>query len=110
MKVININNAKHLCHSFNPFTSAILTNNNYLKLYPNPAKDYVTVEYRFSSPEKPIVLKIVDVLGKPVYNKTLNYRQDQLLIDTRTFAKGSYWISIYAGSEKIKTQSLQIDK
>lgn len=81
-----------------------------LKLYPNPAKNYFTVEYSFTSKDKPIVLKVTDVQGKIVYTKTLQYQQDELLIDAKAFQQGTYYVSIFAGKKVIKTKKLKSNK
>lgn len=81
-----------------------------LKLYPNPAKDYFTIEYSFTTNDKPIVLKVTDVQGKVVYTKQLQYKHDQLVINASTYSKGAYYISLFAGSQLIKSKSIQINK
>lgn len=81
-----------------------------LKLYPNPAKDYFTVEYSFTSKEKPIVFKVTDVQGKILYTKELQYKHDQLVIDASSYQNGTYYISLFAGNQLIKPKSIQINK
>lgn len=83
---------------------------DFLKLYPNPARDYFTVEYCFASDDKPMVLKVTDIQGKVVYTEKLRQKQNRLLIDSKNLETGMYYISIMAGKRLIKTQSVQVNR
>ncbi len=70
-------------------------------IYPNPAKDYVTIE--LSSSPKNIQLKIVNVLGQTVYKETIIASSGKTVkqINTSNFAKGVYSVVIETNTSKI---------
>ncbi len=58
----------------------VIEEENYLRCYPNPASDYITIKS-----EKPIALKIYDVAGKEFYHGITNS-----IISTKDFTIGFY--------------------
>jgi hypothetical protein len=70
-------------------------------IYPNPAKDNVTIE--LSSLIKNGELKIVNVLGETVYNETVIASSGKTTkqINTSNFAKGVYMVIVESNTAKI---------
>ncbi len=69
--------------------------NNGLKVFPNPAKDKLTIEL-FSSGIKisdNTLLVITDVSGKIVHKEKVN-QQNTLTVNTAPFANGMYFVSL----------------
>ncbi len=60
-------------------------------IYPNPASDIVNI--RFSS-NKNVSVKIFNILGDLVYNKSLTPKLNSLAIATDNFSKGIYIINV----------------
>jgi ABC-type taurine transport system substrate-binding protein len=73
----------------------------YLKVYPNPAKDFITIEYNTSNDKIQGVIEIIDESGRKVYNKNLGRQFDQIILDTRNFKSGSYIIRLASGDKYI---------
>ncbi len=60
-----------------------------LRVMPNPAEDYIIVEYNLEMQEEGII-SIADVTGKPVYSVQVSNPKDQLTLDTRNWKRGIY--------------------
>jgi hypothetical protein len=61
-----------------------------LKLMPNPAKDYIIVEYSFGMQQQDATVEITDMAAKPVYSVHAVNVKDQLTVDTRKWKRGVY--------------------
>jgi hypothetical protein len=61
----------------------------FIKVYPNPAKDFMMIAYELES-ETTATVKVSDINGKPFYSKVLHNRTDQFVIDTRQWKVGLY--------------------
>lgn len=66
-----------------------------IKLYPNPAKDYVTLEINSRS-ETEVHISVIDMQGKVLYinNSTLNTGTNKREITTTDFPAGIYIVNI----------------
>ncbi|MCT2562703.1 T9SS-dependent choice-of-anchor J family protein [Chryseobacterium herbae] len=82
-------------------TSTTETNSNYLTVYPNPTSEYIKVQAN-----KNVDLKLYDVSGKVVLEKT-NVAPDSP-VSVEKLAKGVYIISITEKGSEPKTQKLII--
>ncbi len=82
--------------------SEILGDNFAMAVYPNPAKDNVTVE--LSALTKNAQLKIIDVLGQTVYSETITASSSKSVkqINTSNFAKGIYSIVVETTTGKLQ--------
>ena len=77
--------------SVNGSFSSIVNNPTpkFLKVMPNPAKEYIILEYELEMQREGIV-EIADVTGKPVYSVQVSNPKDQMAIDTRKWKPGVY--------------------
>jgi len=80
----------------------------YLKVYPNPAKDFVTIEYNTWNDKTQGVIEVIDESGRKVFSKNLGRQFDQIIIDTRNFKPGNYIIRLVSGSKYIGTTNVII--
>jgi hypothetical protein len=64
-----------------------------LKVMPNPAKDYIIVEYELEAAGS-AVIEITDLTGKPVHSLQVANPKDQLTIDTRNWKTGTFIASL----------------
>ncbi len=90
--------------------AAILEKAPQINIFPNPAIDSFTIESSFSFAE-PTSLEIIDLTGRKIVIKTLNYLNNQT-IQVRlpsSIIPGQYYLEITSGSNKIIRQ-LQIGK
>ena len=77
--------------------------NNNVLVYPNPATDIVSIKLQTQVMEH---LKISDVKGSIVYTETLQSKQKQL--NTSSFAKGMYFITITTKNGAVAVKKLMI--
>jgi hypothetical protein len=86
------------------------TNNiSSLELYPNPAKEFVDVNFQ-SSLAVDGMLVISDVMGREVYKMTIHSNEHEYnsSIDLRGISKGVYFLTINQSGQKI-TKKLILD-
>jgi len=65
------------------------TEPRFLKVMPNPAADFIIVEYELEA-QGTGVIEITDLTGKPVHSVRTTNLKDQLTIDTRSWKPGTY--------------------
>jgi len=75
---------------------------NYLKIFPNPARDYIVVEYNMNvenyligNGQQNIILRLTDINGKLIRVQHLNRPKDQLVVNTKAFNPGVYICNLY---------------
>jgi len=88
-----------------------IINQNKLLIYPNPANDYVTIDYTISkSDAADLSILITDILGKQVYQEKLSYPQDEVIIMTNQLPQGQYFCILKDSNEVIKTDKFIVTK
>lgn len=88
-------------------------NGCYLKLFPNPAKQYVIAEYKVDKKiidQSDILLSITSIEGKNLQTRILDKLQDQVLIDASEFKTGTYLCAIKAGGKVLASRTFLIVK
>ena len=81
-----------------------------LLLYPNPANEYLIVEYAITKATGTSSLTITNVNGQIVYQEKLNYLQDELVIITNKLTQGQYFCTISNGTNTIRTEKFLLVK
>jgi hypothetical protein len=81
-----------------------------LKVYPNPANEFITIEYNAGSDVNQIMIEVIDEKGRLVYNTNLIRRIDQIIIDTRNFKSGNYIIRLVSGNKSIDNTNVIISR
>jgi hypothetical protein len=66
---------------------------NIIKVYPNPAKDYLVINFGNYSSMAGYEINIFDISGKSVYSSTINKANETIDLNTWT-VKGVYFIKI----------------
>ncbi len=74
----------------NPAFQLDLVSDIEIRAFPNPAKDYVTFEYRYSDQESSVSISIMDLSGRTIKELPLNNVKGQVLWDTRELPAGQY--------------------
>ncbi|MCF8299048.1 MAG: T9SS type A sorting domain-containing protein, partial [Saprospiraceae bacterium] len=92
-----------------------LENLKYLKIFPNPARDYIVVEYNTDvenyltdNGQQNIILRFTDINGKLIRVKHLNRAKDQLVINTKSFNTGVYICNLFVDGKLIDTSKFTI--
>jgi hypothetical protein len=92
----------HLAVTDTLIINAVLTgisapnNINTIKVFPNPAKDHLTINYGNYNSMNGYSIKIMNALAQTVYSSVIN--QQQISIDLSTWTgKGTYYINILNG-------------
>jgi hypothetical protein len=83
---------------------------NQIELYPNPANDRVSVNYRFGSLEATAQVSICDVRGKEVFRQSLKGTKGETDISTAQWSPGVYICKILDGNRLISVQKLVITR
>jgi len=81
----------------------------YLKIYPNPAHDYIIIDYSFEYYKKSLI-EITDING--IYIKTIEIKNEtnQLVIDTRKWNSGLYIATLKSNQKFIESVKFSIIK
>lgn len=69
------------------------SNEAFLRVYPNPANDYIVIEYHTGKPGSSIIA-ISDIMGRPVKQLALQKQTDQLVYITKNLVSGLYRCSL----------------
>jgi len=81
-----------------------------IKVYPNPGKDFVTLEYSLGDNYTSGLFEIIDQTGKIVKRGNLGRKTDQIVLDTRDLTRGYYYISLITGNNSVASTRFVISK
>jgi hypothetical protein len=96
------NNANELFNQKKELGNKDETEEEY-RLYPNPTKDYLTLEYLNDS-ETSKALRIFDIYGKMLKEQQLSLSDNHITINVSNYPKGVYFVQIQ-GKEEIEFSS-----
>ncbi len=91
-------------------TNNRLEEKEYMKVYPNPADKYITVEYSIATEDINVVLKVVNTESKIVFAKKLENPEDIILIDIRNFSQGNYIVYIEVQGKVVDSKVVSVTK
>ena len=77
-------------------------------VYPNPAKDYITINYDVIETTEPLALAVLDATGRLVQTLQLKGAANQVIIETNGIAAGTYHCNLVAGGTVLQTQKVSI--
>jgi len=66
----------------------------FLKVYPNPAHEFITIEYNSSTDKANVEVELSDESGRKVYSQQLVRQLDTIILDTRNYKSGSYFVTL----------------
>ncbi|MCD4694677.1 MAG: T9SS type A sorting domain-containing protein [Bacteroidales bacterium] len=81
---------------------------NIIKVYPNPAKDYVSFEYNLPPANKSAVIEIFNTQGIKVKNFILSNTSGTKVWDTRQTIAGMYYYHIRSENNVIQRGKIVI--
>ncbi|MEM7106450.1 MAG: T9SS type A sorting domain-containing protein [Bacteroidota bacterium] len=79
-------------------------------VYPNPARDYVTIEYKFPEYIEDFTIIVSDITGRTVLRKDEKGYVGQYLWDTRKVGQGIFFINILSGKSTMYSGKVAIEK
>lgn len=77
-----------------------------LAIYPNPATSYVTLAFRIADAPKDAVLVLRGVDGRELKRMPLKAQEGQQLLDTRSYAPGTYSVELLNDGGRIATERM----
>jgi len=72
-----------------------------LKVYPNPAGDYLVVEYPVQDETSPVTIKVVDNSGFLRLTTTMQFSTGSAVLDTRSLGTGTYICHVSANGKLV---------
>ncbi|MFW5762348.1 MAG: T9SS type A sorting domain-containing protein, partial [Cyclobacteriaceae bacterium] len=79
-----------------------------LNVFPNPADDYIVVDYNADGHNGIVLLSIIDLNGKPVFAEVQNMQRNQKVISTQDWKSGIYLVTVSVNGSTIKSRKLTI--
>lgn len=86
----------------------ILRNMTVSDIYPNPAKDIVSIDFDIPRDVETASVKIVNVLGSIVKEQSIERGSNKLSIDVSDLNDGIYFYSMFINEELYKTERLVV--
>lgn len=95
-----------------PNTKEELNNVLYnVNVYPNPAKDYTSLQWEIYDELKDARYSVVDLNGRELLNGILTGNKGEQVIDTRKLGQGVYIIGVYNNNEmKVNRKLIVVDE
>lgn len=85
-----------------------LSVNTYFNVYPNPAINYITLDYELNSTN--VNIQIIDVLGRVKYDSQNSHPVDQFSINTENWSEGMYYLIVKDNTGYLFSQNFIISK
>lgn len=82
----------------------------YVKVYPNPANNFITIEYNYGNTKLIGSINITDPSGKLVYSEEPDSSFDQIILDTHNFSPGNYVIQLVINKKTVCTAKFVISR
>ena len=84
------------------------SNNVYMDVFPNPAKDYIYVNYNIAHTSRTKSLAIVDQKGKKMQTISITNPKNNILIDTKSLPSGIYYLCLLVDETTMYTKKITI--
>ncbi|MBL7905536.1 MAG: T9SS type A sorting domain-containing protein [Bacteroidales bacterium] len=93
-----------------PKPSSFRNQTQMIRVFPNPGKDYVTIEYNLGDNYTSGTYEVADQSGRIVKRGNLGRKTDQVVLDTFDLTPGNYYISLISASTNIASARFVISK
>lgn len=77
-----------------------------IQLYPNPASTYTALDFQIGTSSSSAYATLTDPTGRVMQTEQLQGTTGQVVLDTRSLAKGTYMVALYLDGELIDTKRL----
>lgn len=77
-------------------------------VYPNPASNYVVFEVDLAAEPKGSAIIIQDIAGRVLEQLSVSSKEQQLVLDSRAFAPGTYSVLLQNHGATLETKKLVI--
>ncbi len=85
-------------------------NEKHLKVYPNPAGDYIYAEYKLPEESKDMLIKVININGQVEKTIKLKYAIDNKLLNLAGLSNGNCMIILEADGNTISSKAITIVK
>jgi hypothetical protein len=93
--------------NYNPESKSIhMSHKDYLRIFPNPAGDYVIVYYNLESKSPTGLIAIYDIKGNLICKYDINPIENQIVIDIKELPNGIYIIGLHANDRLVESEKL----
>lgn len=82
----------------------------FVKVYPNPANDFITIEYNTGNDNANGKIEIIDKSGRRVNIMNLTRHFDQIIMDTRYLKPGHYIIKLVLNGKSVCSTKFVISR
>lgn len=93
-----------------PRVKPVNQENAYLKVYPNPANDFITIEFNTGNDNANGKIEIIDKSGRRVSIMNLTRQFDQIIMDTRYLKPGHYIIKLVLNGKSVCSTKFVISR
>lgn len=93
-----------------PRTNSTQNSTESVRVFPNPGKDYVTIDYNLGDNHTSGSYEIADQTGKMVKKGNLSRTANQFVLDTHDLAPGNYYISLILSNRSVAISRFVIAK
>ncbi|MCX6233142.1 MAG: T9SS type A sorting domain-containing protein [Bacteroidetes bacterium] len=93
-----------------PFKENSIPKSSFISLFPNPAGNYLIVEYHIDKAYETAVLTLQDMTGKLINTIPLKGQLNQTVVSTGGLNNGVYIVSLYVDSQIIDSQKMTVLK
>ena len=93
-----------------PLTDAVIAQEAFIKFYPNPAKNYIIVEYNLINDSSEGIIYLYSSDGKLQFSKSLNRNKHDCIINTQDWEQGIYFYKFILLGEKDQNGKIVILK
>lgn len=80
-----------------------LSEHHFLRIFPNPAGDYLIVEHQLEMETQGAYISIVNVKGEALKQVAVNGKLDQQTLDIKNFKTGNYIVTLYINDRVIES-------
>ncbi len=79
-----------------------------LKVYPNPATDFIRVEWETTDPSE-FIVELYDLVGRRIIRKKSEYPENSVQIQMQSLKRSAYLLKVYTSDSKY-SRTLRIVK